>query len=763
MLFKSTLIRSVYDLKYIFFIVLFAVLNTNAFGQTTNTWSPKGSWEAIPGDTNWNNSANWSLGRVPITTDKVVITYAHGDLYPVIDGNTANAYSINIESPRQLTIQNNAQLTVTEKITTNGKIIIDNNSIVNAKNFEITSGGGSALDMDASVLNIEEDIAINGPIDTGTKSTIYAENLTQSNSDLSQWIIDDSEVYVYNKLYTQKLIELVNGSIVQTKDLEMTNSGGSEWKLYDTSVLTVEEDLTLTSKMTLYNNASLIQTSTTDENTYGAFYQGELNIYRTVESVRNTDYVYWSSPIDNYDISNIGNTSHRYIWSPTVDHTGVYASNFGNWESASGSMIKGKGYIVRGGPSGHIDGGEYTQLFSLNLAKNGINYKFNNGPIEIPVFHGGYNGGTYNEDGSGDNGPSITKISNEDDNWNLIGNPYPSAISIEAFLTENVNIIEGGVRIWTHGTEIGDYDDPFYQDFVKNYTAADYITYTNLGSSTPPPGDSSDYIASCQGFFVSMRHDAASGSNVIFNNSMREYRFTYTNSNFYKTVETTQKSRIWLNLIAEETKSINTMLLGYTNGATKSKDPLYDSVIMDHNTMNIYSLIEEEPMIIQGRPLPFEITDKIPLGITLTTKDFFSIGISKVDGLFENNQDIYLEDTYTNVVHNLRNSPYQFTSEAGTFNDRFILGYQDKSLNIDDIIGDSEFKIIATKNFIKVSTSTNTINNIIVYDVLGRVIYQVNKLNASDVKLNQLKPTNSPLIVKAVLTNGTTKTQKVMY
>src|SRR5690606_16855170 len=132
-----------------------------------------------------------------------------------------------------------------------------------------------------------------------------------------------------------------------------------------------------------------------------------------------------------------------------------------------------------------------------------------------------------------------------DDNWNLLGNPYPSAISADAFLGANANLA-GFIKLWTHGTlPSAAISDPFYEDFMINYTVADYITYNALGG-TQSGFDGS--IAAGQGFFALMNHTSASTSeNVTFNNTMRSN--AYRNDLFYRNSNVTNaldKSRIWL-------------------------------------------------------------------------------------------------------------------------------------------------------------------------------------------------------------------------
>jgi hypothetical protein len=49
--------------------------------------------------------------------------------------------------------------------------------------------------------------------------------------------------------------------------------------------------------------------------------------------------------------------------------------------------------------------------------------------------------------------------------------------------------------------------------------------------------------------------------------------------------------------------------------------------------------------------------------------------------LFLDDQNIYIEDKLLNVIHDIKASPYDFSSAVGTFNDRFVMLYTDKTLN----------------------------------------------------------------------------------
>ena len=98
-------------------------------------------------------------------------------------------------------------------------------------------------------------------------------------------------------------------------------------------------------------------------------------------------------------------------------------------------------------------------------------------------------------------------------------------------------------------------------------------------------------------------------------------------------------------------------------------------------------------LCIQGKGLPFVDNDVIPLGYKAAIRGSYSVAIAAVDGIFNENQDVYLEDLQTNTIHNLSQSPYTFQSEIGIFNNRFVLRYKDTVLSNPNFDIDSILKL----------------------------------------------------------------------
>lgn len=492
------------------------------------------------------------------------------------------------------------------------------------------------------------------------------------------------------------------------------------------------------------DSGSLVQINDGAPNINNNTGSGAINMQRTATIASSYDYIYWSSPVEGFGVTNVSpGSSLIYQWIPTIAGNG--AGNYGNWQATTEAMLNGKGYIIRNVAGTPTPG---TPEFVGRP---------NNGVITKAITRGNYNAGDY----TGGGNIAATRL---DDNWNLVGNPYPSAISANTFLNANTNIA-GTVYLWRHLAVPSAIDDPFYEDFVYNYNPNDYIAHNGTGSN--PPGFGGD-IGAGQAFFVLMEHASAStNENVIFNNTMRSA--SLVNSEFYRTNNASEnpleieKHRIWLDLIAPN-NTANSILVGYVENATNDVDRIFDGFELSETSNRFYSLINTEEMAIQGRALPFADSDLVALGVEISVGGNYKIALNTLDGLFlETDQTIYIEDTYTNILHNVRISPYSFNTDAGTFNDRFILRYTDNSLSLDDFNTNSGITITApNSNYIKVSSKNSAIKSVYIYDMLGRQLIQKININSQEIIIDNTSFSEGAYIVKAITTNNMTRIEKVV-
>ena len=473
--------------------------------------------------------------------------------------------------------------------------------------------------------------------------------------------------------------------------------------------------------------------------------------YNRTANIRRQDYVYWSSPVagfNNTAISPTTPTGFQYKWLPTT--AGV--NNFGNWTYANETMVLGKGYIVRGPNAFSL-----TTLANYTATFTGVP---NNGVITTSISRGTYNGVNYTT------GVSTTPGTKDDDNWNLVGNPYPSAIHAIDFLTLNTNI-DGFVNIWTHGTLPSNaIIDPFYNNYAYNYTPGDYITYNASGASSGP-GAFNGRIAGGQGFFVSMLHTStATAENVMFNNSLRN--IAHNNGQFFRNANATtsttdlERNRIWLDLVTPTGTSVRSMF-GYIENATNGKDRLFDAFSNEKLSFNIFSLLENEQLLIQGKTLPFDNNDKVNIGVSIPQDGLYKIALGAVDGLFSNvNQNIYLEDKLLNVIYDLRTTPYSFTATEGIVEDRFVIRYTNTVVLANELFDATQDVLVVSNQELSVVSTKEKMANIIVFDVLGRKLFE-----GKDIKTNEfilpVSKHNVPLIIEIGLENGIRINKKTVH
>jgi hypothetical protein len=491
------------------------------------------------------------------------------------------------------------------------------------------------------------------------------------------------------------------------------------------------------------NNASLVQKTDADNNI------GIVNIQRISKPMTKLDYTYWNSPIktsSGFTLGNLSaNSSKKYSWIPTV------SNGSGNWqyESSSTVMDPRKGYIVRA-PDNHTTGNSYTATF-IGTPNNGL--------ILAPISKGT----------NADIKPINPFVDDEDDEWNLIGNPYPSGLSITKFIDhpDNLNVVDGTVYIWMHNTQPSSAaPDPFYGDYVLNYTSEDYATVNKTGgTATASTGGiaPTDFIASGQSFFIKSANTMPDGTtaNATFNNSMRE---SGKNSSFAKKIASkeVEKNRIWLNL-TNNSGAFSQILVGYLADATEGLDRGFDGENLGGNDVTFYSIIPEAQLTIQGRALPFDPNDEVRLGYNSAIKGSLSIRIDHTDGLI-NLQKIYLEDKLLKIIHNLREKPYSFDTEEGDFNDRFVLRYRPSDVKTETVDTDNPYgiKVIVNQN-VTVLSPNELIKNIAVYDISGRKIDSYKKVDSFNCTLNHLNKTTASLILRITLDNDEVFNHKIIY
>ncbi len=493
--------------------------------------------------------------------------------------------------------------------------------------------------------------------------------------------------------------------------------------------LTVQNDVKVTGGSLVFNNnSSLVQVNTLSNLGATIANTGNITYKRDSTPMLKYDYTYWSSPVAGQTLT---------AFSPNTNPIKFFTfdGSVNNWVYVPGAtaMSAGIGYIVRA-----------PDIAPFNTVTRNV---FNG------VFTGVPNTGTL-----------TTPIFGATNQFNLIGNPYASAIYASDLMDDplNVGVMDATLYLWTHNTPIAS----------NNYIENDYAIYNYMGGVGTRAAISAGNInvpngkiASGQSFLVK---GIANGV-VTFKNDMRVPAGTNNNDQFFRAVNPSPTAvqhvanRIWLDVTNTQGAYKQTMV-GYAENATNEIDRGYDSPFVDiGNATLLYSHVNGDKFSIQGKPMPFLDTDIVPLGFKSTVVDSFTITLSDFDDLFTA-QNIYLEDTFLNVIHDLKASNYTFVSEIGTFDTRFILRYTDSALGIDNPAFNQN-SVIVYKNGqgLHINSGAMNMQDVVIYDIAGRLLASQKDVNQTTTSFTTLPTTEQVLLVKITGENGGVVTKKVVY
>ena len=203
-----------------------------------------------------------------------------------------------------------------------------------------------------------------------------------------------------------------------------------------------------------------------------------------------------------------------------------------------------------------------------------------------------------------------------------------------------------------------------------------------------------------------------------------------------------------------------TTLVGYIEGATIGKDSPYDA-IASTLPMGIYSFINDESFVIQGRNLPFDDNDQVSIGFNVPTAGTYRIAINTADGLFLGTQDIYLKDELLNTYHDLKTTPYSFTATAGIHDDRFKIVYKNTVLS-NVTFNENEIQIAKNNNIIEIVSGNEIMDNVKVYDIRGRLLVEKSKINNNTISIDMVGIQDQVLIVNILTSEGIKVTKKIL-
>lgn len=289
--------------------------------------------------------------------------------------------------------------------------------------------------------------------------------------------------------------------------------------------------------------------------------------------------------------------------------------------------------------------------------------------------------------------------------FNLVGNPYPSAISLNNFLTANNTVIEESVWLWDDDNTTGTKGDN-----------SDFITINSLGvvSGGSRTSDWNGFIGSMQGFFVQVKESSIAGNyDLDFSNSMRSTA-NNADGNFFRTDACDQKVK--LSISGNSGNFYDELLIGYAADATTGKDSRYDAVKLITNKNGFYSYSDELKLAIQG--LPVDYSRSVRLGAILPKEEqTFTLSIEEISNP---DQYVFLMDDLTGKVWDLNSGSYQFETTESVINDRFSILMTESINHVVDINSSIEWLVSADRIAVKGMAEKQL--TLQVFDLSGKLI-----------------------------------------
>jgi len=317
---------------------------------------------------------------------------------------------------------------------------------------------------------------------------------------------------------------------------------------------------------------------------------------------------------------------------------------------------------------------------------------------------------------------SLTYTADMGNGWNLLGNPYPSAIDWDAINNE-----------FNLGTGV---DAALY---YRDHNEQRYRYYIGLDGTSI--GDGQQYIPAMQGFMV---HAKSSGTRTV--NLTNASRTHLGQTVFYKSASATQGS---FSITAGNGAHSDKAFIHFHSGATEEFDGDFDAYkLRSYNALSpeLYTRgSDNSELAINGLP-GFSETVSIPVSFEYksTGEHTFSADLSGISGMV-----VYLNDLKENTSANLTQNPvYTFIVSEGDPINRFSLTAG--SLGVDEPGAQSSTLVYSNGNTIfVVGAAANS--QITVYSVSGNML---TRMYTQDKGIEAIDATTFPKGVYVVAVQG---------
>ena len=341
---------------------------------------------------------------------------------------------------------------------------------------------------------------------------------------------------------------------------------------------------------------------------------------------------------------------------------------------------------------------------------------------------------------------------NANGGWNMVPNPYPATLDLDALYWDNSSEIDPGVFIW----------DAANDNLVAIDASTGLAVHPDLGVNA-----NGTYVAAGQAFYVRP---------TDYSNVAEAANSTVTTTT--KTLSITPSHRIAIARNLYKTDFV--VGLKATHGVTNKADQLaiaFDPSYTDDFTRNediakffsdaedathLFATHNSKAMAIAKYQTPVAETT-IPVGFSATQNGTVEIQLTA----FPEGWSVWLKDYKTGAIKNLNTGNYNFVNEPAFGPDRFALVISKTAVDLKETNGIGEQPLVYAANgnlLINMNGSTGNDVTITMLDATGRVVYYTEQNEVSTDFIQPLTLKTGVYMVRIEnKTSGNVYTEKLFW
>jgi len=353
-----------------------------------------------------------------------------------------------------------------------------------------------------------------------------------------------------------------------------------------------------------------------------------------------------------------------------------------------------------------------------------------------------------------------TTQSGVDHGFNLVGNPYPSNLDLMQLYQDNSSKITGDFMFWDNR------GNTIFEQMGSNYDGSSYAVFNATGPGTGTAAPSSSALSDKKipnryarpgTAFLIRALPGTNGQTLDFKNQYRvAANIAGSPEYFGKEVAPEPTDRYWLTLTTPAEVDFMSAVVYFEGGKDAYTADDSDAFNLSEE---LYTLVGNHQLLIQGRKA-FDNLDRVNLGYRAFETGTHIISIYDKEGVFAEDQNIWLIDLLLDREVNLTEKPYKFMTRAGEFNNRFVIVYRPNKIKSIDVNASNEILFSKKDNEIVVTSSIDKISEFEIFNLNGKSVYKKSEINSNEFKINSLNYNHQVIVVAVKTETGEFVTRK---